>query len=98
MTCYLNFEDAALGLSVHAYKRRLQRGFQQDMIAHILRFGRKRFQNNAVYYSIGRKEIEKHSQACPDLKQMNGMHIVMSLNGTILTLFRNRDFRILKHV
>lgn len=35
MTCYLNFEDIALGLSVHAYKRRTQRGIQQQHIAHL---------------------------------------------------------------
>ncbi|MFW1931670.1 hypothetical protein ACG90B_20565 [Acinetobacter baumannii] len=35
MTCYLNFEDSALGLSVHAYKRRTQRGIQQQHSAHL---------------------------------------------------------------
>lgn len=97
MSCYLNFEDLALGLSQHAYKRRLQRGIQNQHIAHLLRFGRKQFQNNAIYYSIGHKEIKKHAKHCPSLKEMNGMHLVTALNGTILTLFRNRNFRFLKH-
>lgn len=97
MTCYLNPSDQALGLSVHAYKRSFERGIKQKMIAHILRFGRKRYQNNAVYYSIGRKEIKKYAKNCSELKEMNGMHMVVSLNGVILTLFRNRDFSIIKH-
>lgn len=97
MTCYLNFEDTALGLSIHAYKRRMQRGIKHQQIAHLLRFGRKQYQNNAIYYSIGHKEIKKYAAYCPALKEMNGMHLVTALNGTILTLFRNRDFRLLKH-
>lgn len=97
MTCYLNMADHALGLSIHAYKRCIQRGIKQKMIAHIIRFGRKKYQNNAIYYSVGRKEIKKHAQVCPALKEMNGMHLVMSTQGTVLTLFRNKDFRIIKH-
>lgn len=96
MTCYLNFEDIALGLSIHAYQRRMQRGVGQKQIAHLLRFGRKQYQNNAIYYSIGNKEIKKYAKQCPALKEMNGFHLVMALNGTILTLFRNRNFGLLR--
>lgn len=89
--------DYALGLSTHAYKRSIQRGIKQKTVAHILRFGRKKYQNNAIYYSVGRKEIKKYSQVCPALKEMNGMHLVMSTTGTVLTLFRNKDFSIIQH-
>lgn len=97
MTCFLNFDELALGLSVHAHKRAAQRGVKQKMVAHLLRFGRKRYQNGAVYYSAGRKEIAKHQQVCPELKQMNGYHMVMSTTGEILTVFRNQDFKMIRH-
>jgi len=97
MTCYLNFEDTALGLSIHAYKRRTQRGIKHQHIAHLLRFGRRQYQNHAIYYSIGRKEIHKYANLCPALKEMNGMHLVTALNGTVLTLFRNRNFCLLRY-
>ena len=97
MTCYLSFNDLALGLSVHAQQRRSQRGFHNHHIAHLLRYGRKQYQNNAIYYSIGNKEIIKHAKHCMALKEMNGMHLVTALNGAVITLFRNRDFRLLKH-
>lgn len=97
MTCYLNMADRALGLSIHAYKRSIQRGIKQKTVAHIIRFGRKKYQNNAIYYSIGRKEIKKHARICPALKEMNGMHLVMSPTETILTLFRNKDFSMIQH-
>ena len=89
MTCYLIFEDIALGLSVHAYKRRTQRGIQQQHIAHLLRFGRKQFHRHAIYYSIGHKEINKYADICPMLKNMNGMHLVTATNGKVLTMFRD---------
>ena len=98
MTCYLNFENMALVLSFHAVKRSKQRGIAHQHIAHLLRFGRKRYQNNAVYYSIGNKEIKKYAQMCSELKNMNGMHLVTALNGQVITLFRNRDFSLLKHL
>ena len=97
MTCYLNLEDQLLGCSVHAYKRREQRGIQRKKIAHLLRFGRKTYQNGSIYYSIGRKEIRKYQHICQDLKQMNGLHLVMSPNGIIITIFKNKNFRIIKH-
>ena len=97
MTCYLNFEEMLLGLSVHAHQRRSQRGFQNQHIAHLLRYGRKQYQNNAIYYSIGNKEIKKHAKQCIALKEMNGMHLVTAINGSVITLFRNRDFSLLKH-
>lgn len=98
MTCYLNFDDIALGLSIHAYKRRMQRGIKSQQIAHLFRFGRKQYQNSAIYYSIGNKEIKKHTKTCPALKEMNGFHLVTTLDGKVLTLFRNRDFSLLKHI
>lgn len=97
MTCLLNLGHFYLDYSVHAVKRAHQRGIREDIVAHILRFGRKQFQNGALYYSIGRKEIKKYVHLCPALKQMNGLHLVMALNGTIITLFRNQHFKHIRH-
>ena len=98
MTCYLNFDDITLGLSVHAHKRRMQRGIKSQQIAHIFRFGRKQYQNNAIYYSIGNKEIKKYSGICPALKEMNGFHLLTTIDGKVLTMFRNRNISLLKHI
>lgn len=97
MTCYLSFEEISLGYSYHAHKRANQRGVTADTVAHILRFGRKQHQKGAVYYSIGRKEVSKYKHLCPALKNMNGLHVVMSLSGEILTIFRNKNFKIVRH-
>lgn len=82
-----------LGYSLHANIRAKQRGFTPKQVATIIRFGRKNHQAGAIYYSIGHKEIKRYYKQAPFLQDMNGMHIVMSLDGTILTMFRNRNFK-----
>lgn len=97
MTCYLNFGEMALGYSVHAHQRAKQRGVTANKVAHLMRFGRKQHQNGAIYYSVGRKEIQRYSCYCPDLIEMNGLHLVMSLTGEIITVFRNKNFKGIRH-
>lgn len=97
MTIYINPEHVFLGLTGHAVKRSSQRGMKTKHIANLLKFGRKNYQNGAIYYSIGKKEIAKYKDICPGLKEMNGMHLITSLTGTVITLFRNKDFRLIKH-
>ena len=78
MTIYMNPEQFFFGLSCHAVQRSSQRGMKTKHIANLLKFGRKNYQNGAIYYSIGKKEIAKYKDICPGLKEMNGMHLITS--------------------
>lgn len=95
MSCYLNVVERIY--SLHADKRAIQRGVKKSMVKDILSFGRKNYQNGAIYYSIGRKEIDKYQQICPALKKMNGMHVICSHSGVIITMFRNQSFKVIQH-
>lgn len=86
-----------LSLTCHAQRRASQRGINSRMVATALRFGRKTYQNGAIYYSIGRKEIRRYQDHFPELKHMNGVHVVLSMTGNILTVFRNQQFNIIRH-
>ena len=97
MTIYMNPEQLFLGLTNHAVRRSSQRGIKTKHIANLLKFGRKNYQNGAIYYSIGNKEIEKYKNICPALKEMNGMHLVSSITGDVVTIFRNKNFRLIKY-
>jgi hypothetical protein len=97
MTIFMNPEQFFLGLTSHAAQRASQRGMKTKHIANLLKFGRKNYQNGAIYYSIGKKEISKYKNVCPGLKEMNGMHLVTAVNGCVITLFRNKDFSLIKH-
>jgi hypothetical protein len=42
---------------------------------------------------VGNKEIEKYGSLEPELKVMNGIQLITSSHGTVLTAFRNKDLR-----
>lgn len=65
-------------------------------IANLLKFGRKNYQMVQFITALV-EEIAKYKDICPGLKEMNGMHLITSLTGTVITLFRNKDFRLIKH-
>lgn len=94
MTHFLSQPEISLKLTIHAHKRAAKRGITSAHIAHILKFGRKRYQNKAIYYTIGHKEISKYQKLCSALKDMNGMHLVTALDGSIITLFRNKKLKL----
>ena len=79
--------------SLHAQYREGQRGIskKQVMLAYI--YGRVIRSRRAVYRVIGKKEIKKFGNIEPELKKMNGVQLVMSATGTVLTAYRNRDLR-----
>lgn len=80
----------------HGYERAKQRGLKATAAALILRYGRKTYHQGAIYYSIGRKEITKYRHICPRLSCLEGYHLVMSMQGVIVTVLRNKKFKILK--
>jgi hypothetical protein len=79
--------------SQHAQIREGQRGISQKQVVLAFKYGRVIHARRAVYHVIGKKEIDKYVSIEPELKNMNGIQLVMSVNGTILTVFRNKDLR-----
>ncbi len=79
--------------SQHAQIREGQRGISQKQVVLAYQYGRVIHSRRAVYHVIGNKEIEKYGSIEPELKVMNGVQLVMSSNGTVLTAFRNKDLR-----
>jgi len=79
--------------SQHAQIREGQRGISQKQVLLAYQFGRVIHSRRAVYHVIGNKEIEKYGSIEPELKAMNGVQLVMSSNGTVLTAFRNKNIR-----
>lgn len=88
---------AAFGLSHHARDRMDQRRVSEAELRQALRYGRKVHVRGAVTYVIGRKEVERHLATGLDLSGCEGVHVVVSAEGqTVITTYRNRDFRGLK--
>lgn len=79
--------------SQHAQIREGQRGISQKQVVLAYQYGRVIHSRRAIYHVIGNKEIEKYGSVEPELKAMNGIQLVTSSHGTVLTAFRNKDLR-----
>lgn len=59
----------------------------------VFQYGRVIHARWAIYHVVGNKEIEKYGSLEPELKVMNGIQLITSSHGTVLTAFRNKDLR-----
>ena len=83
-------------LTGHASKRMSVRGISDAAVLAALRHGRVVHARGAVIHAIGRKEISRSRRRGIDLSGYNGLQIVCTHDGTVLTAYRNRDFRSLR--
>ena len=60
-------------ITFHAEMRMCQRGICADTLELILQFGRKIRSKGAIFYVIGKKEIQRYCQVEPKLRNMEGM-------------------------
>lgn len=81
-------------ISSHAQQRMDLRGMSERDIELVLKFGRKIHSRRTVFHVIGRKEIKKYASECPELKELDGLHVLtVPDKGTVLTAYRNHDLR-----
>lgn len=77
----------------HAMLRMGQRGIKLEVLELILRFGREIRSKGAVFYVLGKKEVQKYCQYVPQLKEMEGMQVLTSNEGVVITAYRNKNLR-----
>ena len=83
-------------LSLHAWQRMSGRGLSPDAIRRAINFGRVAYVRGATIYAVGRKEVERFERDGIDLSDVEGVQVVCSDSGAIMTVYRNRDFRNLR--
>lgn len=88
--------DGYYYLTRHAWERMGCRGFSPAKIRRVLRYGRIVHVRGATIYAVGRKEVEFFATKGVALSDVEGVQVVCSDCGSILTVYRNRDFRGLK--
>lgn len=86
-------EFEVCGLTQHARQRMDMRGFSVSDINQALAYGRKVYVRGALIYAVGRKEISQWIAFGIDLSELEGLQVVCSKDGAIITVYRNRDFR-----
>jgi hypothetical protein len=78
-------------LSQHALKRMRLRGLPLEAIRVALWYGRVVKTRDAEFYVIGHQEVRRYAREGIDLGAHEGVHVVCSLEGLVLTVYRNRD-------
>ena len=89
-TLYLS---SSLNTTEHATQRLEQRGISKKQMMLAFKYGRVIHSRRAVYHVVGKKEIAMYSHIEPELKNMDGIQLVMSSDDTVLTVYRNKDLR-----
>ena len=78
----------------HAKERMFARGFEANTIDIVLAFGRKIYSRGALFYVIGKKEIQRFQDKEPLIKHMEGIQVVASTSDdAIITVYRSKDLR-----
>jgi len=89
--------DASFHLTQHARGRIRKRGLSEEAVALTIRFGRQVSIRGALIFALGRREVRRLlEEQGVDLSRYEGVQVVCSWQGAILTTYRNSDFRSLR--
>lgn len=80
-------------LTRHAWERMSGRGLSPAAVRLVLNFGRTFHIRGATIYVVGRKEVERYRSDGHELSSVEGVQVVCTERGAILTVYRNRDLR-----
>lgn len=77
----------------HARKRMTGRRISPEALEAVLTYGREVYVRGAQVYAIGKKEVERYQRDGIDLSAYEGIQVVCSVDDTVMTTYRNHDFR-----
>ena len=89
-------EITGFGFTQHAKRRMCARRITMDAVRAALDYGRVVYTRGAVIYILGTKELERCRKHGVDITQWDGLQVVCSHEGTILTAYRNKNLRLLR--
>jgi hypothetical protein len=80
-------------LTRHAAERTQRRGIPVDGITAALAFGWSRRTRGAEIFTIGWRDVRRWAEHGIDLARFEGIQVVCSHDGVVLTVYRNRKPR-----
>jgi len=75
----------------HAKLRMAQRAICEDLIELTLRLGREVYAKGAVIVLVGHREVAELQGIFPEIRELEGLHVVLDRSGAIVTAYRNRE-------
>ena len=85
--------DVPIVLTRHAIDRVCQRGISIDSVWFALTKGRVVHTRGAVFFVVGRREVEAWKTRESGVTRHEGVHVVCSNSGDVITVYRNHDLR-----
>ena len=86
-------EQQSQVITKHARMRMTARGISKTALSAAIDYGRVVYVRGAKIYVIGRKEVTTFLRKGVELADFEGIHVVCSPEGDVMTTYRNRDFR-----
>ncbi len=94
MSCStLKLRDSYRALTDHACQRMDQRRITAADVAAVMQYGRHFYARGSVYHVLGRREIKRFLPIV-DLQHLNGVHVISSFEGVVITVYRDREFQV----
>ena len=81
---------SVFALTDHALCRMQRRGISRAGVEACLRLGRRVRARGAILFALGRRQIERARREGLRLEGHEGLHVVCSNDGAVLTVFKNR--------
>lgn len=86
-------EKGGSRLTRHAKARMTHRSISAEVVEMVVEYGRTIHTRGAVIHAVGRKEVERFREEDDiDLSDCEGVQVVCSTEGNVLTVYRNHDF------
>jgi hypothetical protein len=85
--------SSSLQLTHHASLRSHQRSISLPTIDLVTTYGRKIHARGATFMVVGRKEVDRYKDKGIDLSKAQGVHVLLSTGGRVITTYRNQDLR-----
>lgn len=82
-------------VTAHARTRMSQRAIRPAIVQLAMLFGREVHAANAVFVVVGRREICEARVDGIDIHDLEGIHVVCSRRGDVITVYRDRTLRAL---
>lgn len=86
-------EEIGIVMTDHAQTRMFSRRLSERAVQLALAHGREVHTRGAVLYAIGKKEVAKARRTGTDISLFEGVHVVCTSDGCVLTVYRNHDLR-----